>query len=173
MWALVIYESMYGNTAAIAAEIAAGLDDTHVEVTLRNVDDVAPSDAAGYDVLVVGGPTHAHGMTRATTRKTAVQDRENTYDDPTVGDGLRALLAELAPGEPRAAAAFDTRIDIPAVLSGAASKGIAGALTGHGFRLVVPRQSFLVSKENTLLDGERERARAWGGTIATSLALTG
>jgi len=173
MRALVVYESMYGNTAAVASAIAEGLDDRHAEVTLRNVDDLVADDAAWADVLVVGGPTHAHGMSRAATRMTAAKDRSNDYEGPTVGDGLRAWLAALASGEGRAAAAFDTRIDIPAFLSGAASKGIAGALDDHGFRSIVPRRSFLVTKDNVLLDGELGRARSWGETIATSLAVAG
>ena len=173
MRALVVYESMYGNTAAIAAEIAAGLDDAGAAVTLRNVDDVTPADAASTDVLVVGGPTHAHGMTRTATRKTALEDEANTYPDPTSGSGLRDLLAGLAPGDGRPAAAFDTRIDIPPILSGAASKGIDGELRKHGFGSVVPRQSFFVTKENTLVAGELERARRWGGEVAAATPAGG
>ena len=55
MRALVVYESMYGNTAAVASAIAEGLDDRHAEVTLRNVDDVVASEAGWADVLVFGG----------------------------------------------------------------------------------------------------------------------
>jgi hypothetical protein len=171
MRALVVYESMYGNTATVAGEIAAGLDGGGAEVTLRNVDDVEPGDVAGFDLLVVGGPTHAHGMTRATTRMTAAQDRKNTYDDPTVGDGLRAWLDALIPAEGTPAAAFDTRIRASAVLTGAASKGIAARLGSHGYRLAIPRESFLVTKDNTLVDGEAARAHGWGRQVAASVAV--
>ena len=171
MRALVVYESMYGNTAAIAAEIAAGLDDAGAEVTLRNVDDVTPAETSSSDVLVVGGPTHAHGMTRATTRRTALQDRGNGYDDPTTGHGLRGWISTVGPADGRAMAAFDTRIDIPPILSGAASKGIEGELGTQGFRAAVPRESFFVTKQNALVDGELERARAWGGPIAAAMTV--
>ena len=170
MRALVVYESLYGNTAAIAAEVAAGLGDAGMDVEASNVDDIAPGKGSGGDVLVVGGPTHAHGMTRATTRMTAVQDRKNTYDDPTVGEGLRAWLGELAPVDGCPAAAFDTRIDIPRFLSGAASKGIAAGLIARGFSLVTPGESFLVTKTNELVDGELARARAWGLSIGNAIA---
>jgi hypothetical protein len=169
MRALVVYESLYGNTAAIAAGIAAGLDDAGIDVRVSNVDDVAPDEGSERDVLVVGGPTHAHGMTRATTRMTAVQDDNNTYDDPTVGEGLRGWLDELAHADGRAAAAFDTRIDIPRFLSGAASKGIAAGLTARGFTVVTRGESFLVTKTNELVDGELARARAWGRSIAGAI----
>ena len=171
MRAVVVYESMYGNTAAIADAIAAGLDGAGAAVTLRNVDDVTPADAASSDVLVVGGPTHAHGMTRASTRATALQDAANAYRDPTSGSGLRDWLGDLLPANGRSAAAFDTRVDIPPILSGAASKGIEGELRKRGFRSVVPRESFFVTKENALVPGELERARRWGGAIAAAISV--
>jgi hypothetical protein len=65
------------------------------------------------------------------------------------------------------AAAFDTRADISALLSGRASKGIASRLKKHGCELVVAPESFLVTKENHLVLGEHERALAWGATLAT------
>jgi hypothetical protein len=170
MRALVVYESLYGNTAVIAAEIAAGLGDAGATATARNVDDVTPEAVSRWDLLIVGGPTHAHGMTRATTRSTAIKDDKNAYDDPTIGEGLRGWLVDLMPADGRAAAAFDTRIDIPAFLSGAASKGIAAGLSQRGFRLAVPRESFLVTKTNELVDGELMRARAWGRSIAETFA---
>jgi hypothetical protein len=65
--------------------------------------------------------------------------------------------------------AFDTRIDAPVAFTGAASKGIAKRLTGQGFHLAVDRESFLVTKQNQLVDGELARATAWGTTLATAL----
>ena len=85
-----------------------------------------------------------------------------------MGDGLREWLDRLG-GDGHAAAAFDTRMAAPAALTGAASKGIAKGLTGRGFHLAVERESFLVTKHNELVDGELERATAWGTTLATSL----
>jgi hypothetical protein len=60
MRALVVYESMYGNTHAIACAIAAGLRATH-EVTLVPVSAATPELPAEADLLIVGGPTHMHG----------------------------------------------------------------------------------------------------------------
>jgi hypothetical protein len=165
MRALIVYESMYGNTAEIARAIAEGIIAADGEATLRNVDDVMPTEVTDHELLVVGGPTHAHGMSRATTRATAVQDTKNSYEDPTVGDGLRAWLDSLPAGDGRAAAAFDTRIDAPAFLTGAASKGIERQLGHRGYQACLARQSFLVTKENRLVDGEMARARAWGASL--------
>src|SRR5215211_2477158 len=102
----LVYESMYGNTARVAEAIARGLELDDVVVTLRNVDDLAGTQADAFDLLIVGGPTHAHGMTRSTTRQTAIDDKKNDYDDPTLGEGLRGWLDALPPMAGRHAAAF-------------------------------------------------------------------
>jgi hypothetical protein len=59
-----------------------------------------------------------------------------------------------------------------AVLTGRASRGIGSALTRHGYRLIVPPESFLVTKLNTLVDGESSRARRWGEALAAETTLT-
>ena len=64
------------------------------------------------------------------------------------------------------AAAFDTRLEGSALLTGRASQGIAHRLRQHGYDLVVPAKSFLVSKQNALLEGEAQRARSWGASLA-------
>lgn len=166
MKVLVVFESMYGNTAAVARAIAEGLQPAVDDVTALGVNEVDPQDVSAYDLVVVGGPTHAHGMSRATTRLTAIEDAARTYDEPTEGEGLREWIDRLH-GDGRVAAAFDTRIDAPAALTGSASKGIAKRLRGRGFRLMLDRESFLVTKQNTLVDGELERARAWGVRLAS------
>lgn len=92
MKAAVVYESMYGNTHSVAEAIAEGLG-------LATTDVVSPKDAektdlTGPDLLVVGGPTHAHGMTRSQTRQAAVEDarseeKELTLDPSAEGPGMR------------------------------------------------------------------------------------
>jgi hypothetical protein len=165
---LLVYESMYGNTARIAEAIARGLELDDVTVTRRNVDDVADVTPEGFDLLIVGGPTHAHGMTRPTTRRTAVDDKKNDYDDPTVGTGLRAWLDGLAPIPGRHAAAFDTRFDKSPLLVGEASKGIAHRLQGlHAD--VIERKSFFVDTQNQLVPGELDKAEHWGRRLAETL----
>jgi len=166
MKALVIYESMYGNTATIAEAIGEGLRDGDLDVTVAPVDDVDPSTTAETDLLVVGGPTHAHGMTRPATREQALKDGKNTYGDPTRGPGLRAWTEKLPHGRGRASAAFDTRMHGPKALTGSAAKGIGQRLTQRGFHLVGAPGSFLVTKQSTLEAGEAEHARAWAAEIA-------
>ncbi len=89
---------------------------------------------AGADLVVVGGPTHGHGMRRPATRQSAAgvvakkdHDPDLALDPDAAGPGVREGLAALAPATGKAAA-FDTRVDVAAVLSGRASKGIAKAI---------------------------------------------
>jgi flavodoxin len=150
MKSVVIYDSQYGNTRQIAEAIAAELKAAgRVEVENARMGTVElPSD---LELLVAGGPTQAHGMTRP----------------------LRAQLDMLTSRrlEGVAAATFDTRARGPRFLTGAASRGIARRLAGTGARLVVEPESFLVDgKEGPLAEGELERARAWARTVLAELA---
>jgi hypothetical protein len=60
-------------------------------------------------------------------------------------------------------AAFDTRLNGPAVFTGHASKAIAKLLDRHGLTEIAPAESFLVTKDNQLRPGEVDRAERWAG----------
>lgn len=166
MKAVVVYESLYGNTAAIGEAIATSLRTHGLEVDAGPISKVAPTSAVGVDLLVVGGPTHAHGMSKSSTRKTAVDDKKNSFPEPTVEPGVSEWLTGLPPGAGRLAAAFDTRIDKPLFLTGSAAKGIAKRLEGSGYHLVVEPECFLVTMKNRLREGQTEHAASWGATLA-------
>lgn len=176
MKAVVVYESMYGNTHLIADAIAAGLRGSTdvVDVVVVSVDDADADTLSDVDLLVVGGPTHVHGMSRANTRKAAVEaaeksDGELAVDPDAEGEGLRDWFDDLGPVAAHAAA-FDTRMHGPAALTGQASKGIAKRLRHHGCTLIADAESFLVTKENALDAGEATHARDWGEQLAAALA---
>jgi flavodoxin len=167
MTALVVYESVYGNTRAIAEAIAEGLAPLG-EVVLRPVHEAGPPGDA--EPLVVGGPTHMHGLTSSFSRRAAVKagEEDDVAIEPGASDerGLRQWLAELS-GDRRNAAAFDTRIDRSPKLTGAAGRGIARRLRGGGYQLIAEPESFFVDdSEGPLADGELERARTWGAQLA-------
>lgn len=176
MRAVVVYESMYGNTHLIAAAIAEGLSELG-EASAVSVHDARGEVLDGADLLVVGGPTHVHGMSRPSTRESAAEaaaaeGSDLEMDPDAAGDGVREWLAALERSKGRQAAAFDTRVAISPVLSGRASKGIAKELRRHGFELVAEPESFLVTKETHLLPDEEDHARAWGRSLAQALAST-
>ena len=170
MKALVVYDSMYGNTAAVGEAIAVSLRAHGLEVSFGPVTAIGPAEAAGADLLVIGGPTHAHGMSRTATRKTAAEDEKNAYAHPTGASGLREWVEGLPADSGRPAAAFDTRIDKPAILTGSAAKGIAKRLKHHGFCLVREPESFFVSTDNQLLENEIDHAADWGNEVAASMS---
>ena len=63
MRAVIIYESMFGNTHAIADAIAKGLEPLD-NVVVVPVVEAGRERLGDADLLVVGGPTHFHGMSR-------------------------------------------------------------------------------------------------------------
>lgn len=162
MRALVVYESMYGNTQAIAAAIAAGLTESGFEVSTSEVGE-APTDLGQLDLVVAGGPTHAFSMSRVSTR----EDAATKGDNPVIsqGIGLREWIEALEPlasADEVAVATFDTRVRHPRV-PGSAARAARKHLRQHGFRAVDPATTFWVDgMEGPLLDGEEDRARSWG-----------
>jgi hypothetical protein len=171
MKAVVIYESIYGNTHLVADAIGAGLG-TAFDVTIVPVSQASAEVLTDADLVVVGGPTHAHGMTRAITRKMAVQAASKPVsplklEPDAAGPGLRDWFGSLG-RYPVKGAAFDTRYDAAAVLTGRASKGVARLLRAHGFEVVAQPESFLVTKQDRLQPQETARAREWGVRLATA-----
>jgi hypothetical protein len=174
MRALIVYESMYGNTHVVATNIAAGLSARH-DVTLVPVTRAAPELVAAADLLVVGGPTHLHRMSTAASRRWAAdaarkQGSGLTMDPDADGPGVRGWLegAGSLGGQNTLAVAFDTRLSGAPLFTGRASRGISRLLAGHGCRMLAAPGSFLVSKKDTLRDGEAARARAWGAMIGAA-----
>ncbi|HMD45820.1 MAG TPA: flavodoxin domain-containing protein [Acidimicrobiales bacterium] len=172
MRVLVVYESMFGNTHVVAEAVAAGFGPGD-ETTVVPVGDAGPDLVYSSDLVIVGGPTHMHGMSRASTRKmaadTAGKEGSPLHLEPqAAGAGLRDWFATLGRGRARAAA-FDTRFEGPAAFTGRASKAITRQLHRHGFEVVAEPESFLVDKQNRLLDGEAERARRWGAQLADAV----
>ena len=167
MRALVVVESVFGNTRRIAEEVARGLAHGLGESGQVRVADVgdAGDPLDGVDLLVVGGPTHAFAMTRMSTRRNAAEQAGGGAQPSETG--LREWLATLAeaPMDVRAAA-FDTRVDRPR-LPGSAAAGVARRLRRLGYDLVARPETFRVSgTQGPLCEGELGRARAWGAGIA-------
>ncbi|HVN13779.1 MAG TPA: hypothetical protein VMT69_16935 [Kineosporiaceae bacterium] len=177
MRVLVVHESLFGHTRAVARAVAAGVASARpdAEVECLSVRDVPP-DAAGADLLVVGGPTHFWGPTSVLSR--AMEDQYERRIRPRLHPtgctgrrredgtgGVRAWLADLPAGRGAPTAAFDTRIDRP--FTGGAAAGIARRLRRRGYRLVAPPEAFVVEHvAGPLRAGEQVRARAWGAALA-------
>ena len=171
MKAVVVYESMFGDTRQVAEAVGDGLA-REFEVTVVAVSQVAIDQLDGVDLLVVGGPTHVRGLSRPKTREGALDQASQpnsgiAMEPGAAGPGLREWLGTLA-NPPKHAAAFDTRVQLSALVTGRAAPKIGHALERVGCQLVVEPQSFLVTtKQPALVVGERERAHEWGEALAT------
>lgn len=160
MKALVVYESMWGNTRQVATAIAEGLGG----VPVAEVADVKAGDLGDLDLLVVGGPTHAFSMSRASTRRDAAQKGAPAgRGDLGIREWLDALPSDLT----AAVATFDTRATTVRHLPGSAAKSAAKEIKRHHGGRVVDQESFYVlDMEGPLADGELDRARAWAAKLA-------
>ena len=173
MRAVVVYESMYGNTHVIAERIGEGLAAAY-DVAVVAAEHASGDVLRGADLLVVGGPTHVHGMSSRRSRQGAVEqaaepDHAAELDPDAEGEGLRDWFHHLPKLTDRRAAAFDTRFGgIAPAFSGRASKGIARRLRHHDLHLVTEPESFLVDEDQHLIDGEEDRALAWGSALRPS-----
>ncbi|MGW3230354.1 flavodoxin family protein [Kitasatospora sp. NPDC001095] len=176
MHTVIVYESMYGNTREVAEAIAEGVHqaDPGAAVDCIPVAEARADVTRTADLLVVGGPTHMHGMSSGLSRRMAATaeghkegaDEKAAEARETVeGPGLRAWFHDLPETESGThAAAFDTRIDM--ARAGGAAKGIAHRLSHHRYDVVVEPEGFIVEdNDGPLRTGELDRARAWGASL--------
>lgn len=162
MKALVVYESLWGNTEQVARAVAAGLGES-AEVTVVDVRR-APASPGDVDLVVAGGPTHAFSMTRASTRHDAV-----TKGAPhgTGEPGLREWLGGQTSGAHPRIATFDTRVTSVQHFPGSAARSAARSARRHGYTVAAKPVSFYVEDmAGPLAPGELERATAWGRELA-------
>lgn len=160
MHAIVVYESVWGNTAAVARAIAAGLGDGARACT---TDEVSREAIEGADLIVAGAPVFAFGLPTE-------RIRENIGRTETGADlshpSLRSWLETLPAGHGRSAA-FETRIWwSPKGATGTIGKTLAA----HGYPPVAKGAKFVVrGKEGPLREGELDRATAWGRELRATI----
>jgi flavorubredoxin len=163
MSVLIVVESMFGNSFAVAEAIAEGVAGAGGAVTVTRVTEAAPTIDPAVTLLLVGGPTHAFSMTRKSTREDAI--RQGATQAPG-GTGIREWIEVASPRAELPVVTFDTRVQVKFV-PGSAAKAAASALQHHGFARARRGETFFVEgMPGPLVDGERERARAWGETLA-------
>lgn len=164
MRALIVVESWFGNTRAIAGAVAEGLGG-FMTVDVSEVGDAPARVAPDVDLVVVGGPTHAFGMSRPSTRREAARQAGMTTG---AEQGIREWLASSPSGIQRAAA-FDTRTDQRWVPRSAV-RGILLQLRRLGATLLAGPQSFYVTgTSGPLAPGELDRARRWGEQLGAAI----
>lgn len=145
MNALIICDSLYGNTYEVAEALAA-VWRQYIPVRIVTARTATVPDLIGVELLAIGGPTQIHGLSPAM--------------DDLLGGALPTKMAG------KTIVAFDTRIHLSAWLSGSAAEVIAKRLSKHGLALLVPPESFFVEgKEGPLREGELDHATMWAHTV--------
>lgn len=169
MKALVVYESMFGNTEKVARAISAGLAEA-MEVEVIPVADAPAVLPPEVSLLMIGGPTHAFSMSRPSTRKSAVEQGANA----ATGNGLREWLASL-PSRADAVPVytFDTRVHGGRHLPGSAAKSAARSARHHGLAAERGESFYVDGTSGPLLDSELDRATAWGRALADPVTARG
>lgn len=161
MTTLVVHESMFGNTRTVARAISPDLPGPVQVVDVVDAPTPLPPDV---DLLVVGGPTHAFSMSRASTRHDAVAQGGGAEHEVR---GIREWLDGLPPSPHVAVAAFDTRISKARHLPGSAARAASKVVARHHLGHVIGVESFYVDDvAGPLRDGEVERARTWARSLA-------
>jgi flavodoxin len=158
--AIVIYDSVFGNTATVARAIGEALEAAGATVRVVAVTDARPEDVDGADLLVAGSPTRGFMPTPA----------------------MREFVGRLGHDRCRGltAAAFDTRLDLETVhpaplrwvmdVGGYAASRLQAELVEMGCSKPSEPAGFLVmGAEGPLKDGELARAADWArGLLSAS-----
>ena len=169
--ALVVYESLFGDTRRIAEAVAAGLAE-QLPVEVAEAGSAPGEIGADVGLLVVGVPTHAFSMPRQSTRESAVSQHGAQIADPSTG--VREWLdAVRVTGSGVRAAAFDTVMAHPTLVVklNHAAKAEEKLLRKLGVSIAAPAEHFVVEDvKGPLAAGEEERARAWGWSLAETMA---
>jgi hypothetical protein len=165
MNAVVVYESLWGNTAAVAREIAEGLG---VGVRALSTAEAAGEAMAGVELIVAGSPVLGFKLPTEEMRRGA---RDNPGGRPPrpadlSHPSMRSWLDGLPAGH-GLSAAFDTQVRGP---FGKAAPAIAEALEAAGYERLADPVGFVVKgKFGPMRKGELERARQWGSELAARM----
>ena len=140
MKALIVYDSVYGNTEEIARAIGGAIAG---EVKVLRAGEVNPSELESIDFLIVGSPTQGGRPTQA------IRDLLNSIPESSL-KGVNSV-------------AFDTRLTARwVVIFGYAAGRIANNLKKKGGNLVASPEGFFVKgTKGPLKEGELERAASW------------
>jgi flavorubredoxin len=163
MKAVVVYESLWGNTAAVARAIAEGIGP---EARALSTAEAAKEVVAGADLIVAGSPLFAFQLPTDKIRET-IRSKAATFPKPPdlSHPPLRAWLETVPAGQGHSAA-FETRIWWS---PGGAAGSILKALKKAGYESAGSKRFRVAGMYGPLKAGEIERARKWGARLARDL----
>ncbi len=154
--ALILYQSLFGNTKDVALSLAKGIQETGVETACLSTDEVDIVQIPNYDFLAIGGPTHMIGLSKG--MKTFLK-RLNSIDL----QGMNGF-------------SFDTRNHSRLnqkrwfILENSAARKIEGKLKKLKVKIIKSRQSAIVyGREGPLESGVTLTFQEIGKEIGTIL----
>ena len=147
--AIIVYHSVYGNTEKVARALAQGLEKSgSVKVTLSRADEADVGKLTGYDMILIGAPTHAWNAS----------------------EPIRKFLDKIGESalKGKKAFAFDTKMK--SRLAGSGAKHIEERLSKLGAEIVKERMSAIVKgREGPLEEGSESRFTSVGLEIAKAI----
>ena len=165
MNALVVYESLWGNTRAVAEAVAAGLGNG---AAVASTASAATERVSQVDLLVAGAPILAFHLPTDPVRHSIESNPRDAAHHPDLSHPSMKAWLETVPAGPRFGASYETRLKRTL---GSSAKSIAQSLESRGYRMLARPERFIVTgRYGPLLDGELEHARAWGEELARRLA---
>ncbi len=164
MKAIVVYESLWGNTAAIARAIAEGIGS---EARVLSTDEASGTAVSEADLIVAGAPVIAFSLPSDKVRTGIGANPGNAPEAPDLSHpSMRSWLDSL-PARQGRSASFETRIWWS---PGGATKSISRGLEAAGYKTIAKARRFIVTgKFGPLRDGELEQARLWGAELAKAM----
>jgi hypothetical protein len=160
--AVVVYESLWGNTAAVARAIAEGIGPG---ASALSTGEAVGAAIEGADLIVGGAPLLGFNLPTEEMRATIGKGTAGPAPDLTHAS-MRSWLENLPDGNGRCCG-FETRIWWS---PGSSAKKISEELSAKGYSAAGRDEKFIVTgKYGPLKDGELDRARRWGASLAESL----
>lgn len=163
MKAVVVYESHWGNTAAVARAIAEGIGP---DARALRTDEASPEVVGDADLIVAGAPLMAFGLPSDDMLSRLARQSGGQPPTELAHPSMRSWLANLPPRR-GFHAAFETKLRWS---PGAATGTIDRELERAGSRRLAPASKFVVAgQRGPLKDGELEKARDWGVRLARAM----
>jgi len=162
--AVVVYESLWGNTAEIARAIAEGIGPGTEAVTTSQA---AAAIGEGVDLLVTGAPLLGFDLPTEDMRASIAKDPGKPPSPPDLSHpSMRSWLESLPPVSCWCAT-FETRIWWS---PGSAAKKMMAFLESKGMRRAAEPAKFIVTgRYGPLKAAEVDRARAWGASLSRAV----
>ncbi len=168
MDALLVVESWFGNTQAIAESVARGLSQHGGRVRMVRVEDAPAEVGTDVDLIALGAPTHNGGLSTAASRQKAI-----TAGGAHGATGVREWAETVELRDGLTVVLFDT-VTSKSWLSGSAAKEAARILALRGVRTRVETKSFTVrGTKGPLRPGQADAAHDWGQHLAARRSTAG